>query len=55
MKVRNTCDVLWEFSLGIWLYVFFSICVHFVCKQIESKRTHRGTGIDRRVLIVCDT
>lgn len=67
MKVRNIRGNLWEFSLGMWIHVrkeiilavfslsFFQTCIFvfsFFC--FMGKWSSRGTGIDRRVLIVCD-
>ncbi len=53
MKVRNTCDVLWEFSLGIWLNVWvyggggwrsyeWILFFRFMCILFVSKWRVRG-------------
>lgn len=67
MKVRNIRGNLWEFSLGMWIHVrkeiilavFFLLFsnVYFLFFSFfcfMGKWSSWGTGIDRRVLIVCD-
>lgn len=67
MKVRNIRGNLWEFSLGMWIHVrkeiilagFFSpffkrVFSFFLFFCFMGKWSSWGTGIDRRVLIVCD-
>lgn len=64
MKVRNIRGNLWEFSLGMWIHVrkeiilavFFLLFtnVYFLFFCFMGKWSSWGTGIDRRVLIVCD-
>lgn len=66
MKVRNIRGNLWEFSLGMWIHVrkeiilagffllFSNVYFRFFFFCFMGKWSSWGTGIDRRVLIVCD-